>query len=208
MSEFYEEAEADPEPLAFRVEVISIPDILSGKVTPASVLKGEEYLYPPIPGIPKEPTLDSVAYIIYTSGSTGKPKGCILEHKNIVSYLLNAVPAFAWDQSYDYKGSSLLTSPFVFDVSVGNIFMTLAYGARLVIASKMDLLSDLESVVNDTGVTHMMTTPSVFSLIQEKECPPLKCVMLCGEPLTDRQCEIWGPRLIERGGRFVNSYGP
>ena len=39
------------------------------------------------PGSDVQP--DNLAYVIYTSGSTGKPKGVMIEHQQLLSYLLN-----------------------------------------------------------------------------------------------------------------------
>ncbi|PHM65244.1 Amino acid adenylation [Xenorhabdus stockiae] len=70
-----------------------------------------------------------LAYIIYTSGSTGKPKGVMLEHRNVVS-LISAHCQI----SEPAPGDRVLQFvTFAFDISVSDIFPTLASGATLVL---------------------------------------------------------------------------
>ncbi|WP_343857516.1 amino acid adenylation domain-containing protein, partial [Fulvivirga kasyanovii] len=68
-----------------------------------------------------------LACLLYTSGSTGKPKGVMLEHKGLVNRI-----HWLWHK-YDFDANDiyLQKTTYVFDVSIGEIFMTLCYGARL-----------------------------------------------------------------------------
>lgn len=83
------------------------------------------------PSLPSDPLPDDVrpedpAYCIYTSGSTGRPKGVIVPHRgpaNLIRAHLAAHPPLRTLQ---------WTSP-TFDVSVQEIFTTLASGAELVL---------------------------------------------------------------------------
>lgn len=69
------------------------------------------------------------AYVIYTSGSTGKPKGVEITHGNIAAFLLGM------DKEIDAKaGDSLLAITTIsFDISVLELFWTLANGMKVVI---------------------------------------------------------------------------
>ncbi|MET1080989.1 MAG: amino acid adenylation domain-containing protein [Pseudomonas sp.] len=73
-----------------------------------------------------------LAYLIYTSGSTGRPKGVMVEHRAVV----NEVRAFA-DALGLHGGDRVLqfAAPG-FDVSVEDIFATLARGATLVLRNQ------------------------------------------------------------------------
>lgn len=71
----------------------------------------------------------SLAYVIYTSGSTGKPKGVMVEHGNVLNFF-----AGMDDRIQRPPGSTWLavTSPS-FDISVLELFWTLARGLKVVI---------------------------------------------------------------------------
>ncbi|PMY89317.1 MULTISPECIES: non-ribosomal peptide synthetase, partial [unclassified Pseudomonas] len=75
-------------------------------------------------------TPDNLAYVIYTSGSTGKPKGVAIAHRNVLALI-------DWSQSVysrdDIQGVLASTS-VCFDLSVWELFVTLANGGSLIIA--------------------------------------------------------------------------
>lgn len=75
---------------------------------------------------------DDELYIIYTSGSTGQPKGVRLLNKTLNNLI-------KWQQDVSECGQGDCTLHFMslsFDVSVQEIFGTLACGGRLYIASE------------------------------------------------------------------------
>ncbi len=105
---------------------------------------------------------ENTAYMIYTSGSTGLPKGVPVAHTPISEY-------FVWfGAEYDVDAADRLlqvASPS-FDVSMGEIFGTLACGARLVIP-KPDGLRDigyLTDLLEREGITAMHFVPSLLGL--------------------------------------------
>jgi non-ribosomal peptide synthetase component F len=77
---------------------------------------------------------DDLAYLLYTSGSTGKPKGVLVEHAALLNYV-------AWDVAYfnlsDGDRVSQIIAPS-FDMSVWEIWPTLAAGASLHFADRAD----------------------------------------------------------------------
>ncbi|HXI72603.1 MAG TPA: MupA/Atu3671 family FMN-dependent luciferase-like monooxygenase [Verrucomicrobiae bacterium] len=70
-----------------------------------------------------------LAYVIYTSGSTGRPKGVMVEHGNVLNFFTGMDARISHG-----PGSTWLavTSPS-FDISVLELFWTLARGVRIVI---------------------------------------------------------------------------
>ncbi len=84
-----------------------------------------------------------LAYTIYTSGSTGRPKGVMIEHHSAVN-LINWV-----NKKFDVgQGDRLLfITSMCFDLSVYDIFGTLACGATVVIAKK-DQVEDPERLMS------------------------------------------------------------
>lgn len=80
-----------------------------------------------------EPTVtqnhDNLAYVIFTSGSTGKPKGVMITHASAANTILDINRRFAINQNDKILGLSALN----FDLSVYDIFGTLAAGATLIL---------------------------------------------------------------------------
>ncbi|MEQ8973602.1 MAG: amino acid adenylation domain-containing protein [Coleofasciculus sp. C1-SOL-03] len=70
-----------------------------------------------------------LAYVIYTSGSTGKPKGVMIDHRGAVNTILDI------NQRFNVKCQDRVfaLSSLSFDLSVYDIFGTLAAGGTLVI---------------------------------------------------------------------------
>ncbi|SMG39517.1 MupA/Atu3671 family FMN-dependent luciferase-like monooxygenase [Paracoccus sp. J56] len=80
---------------------------------------------------------ENLAYLIYTSGSTGRPKGVMVEHRNVANFfagmdeVIPHQPGDAW----------LAVTSLSFDISVLEVFWSLARGLRLVIASEESRLA-------------------------------------------------------------------
>ncbi|ACC85410.1 non-ribosomal peptide synthetase [Nostoc punctiforme] len=72
---------------------------------------------------------DDLAYVIYTSGSTGVPKGVMLTHRGPVNTILDINQRFG----ITHQDRVLALSALNFDLSVYDIFGTLAAGGTLVI---------------------------------------------------------------------------
>ncbi|KZY36420.1 peptide synthetase, partial [Roseovarius sp. HI0049] len=72
---------------------------------------------------------DDLAYLIYTSGSTGKPKGVMVEHRNVANFFRGM------DDCVDRSAGSvwLAVTSISFDISVLELFYTLARGFKLVV---------------------------------------------------------------------------
>ncbi len=75
-------------------------------------------------------TGQDLAYMIYTSGSTGKPKGVMVEHRNVSNFFTGM------DARIPHKdgGVWLAVTSLSFDISVLELFWTLARGFKVVLS--------------------------------------------------------------------------
>ncbi|MHB8524061.1 MAG: amino acid adenylation domain-containing protein, partial [Limisphaerales bacterium] len=73
-------------------------------------------------------TPDHLAYVIYTSGSTGTPKGVMITHRNVVNFFAGM------DRELGIEpGVWLAVTSVSFDISVLEIFWTLARGFKVIL---------------------------------------------------------------------------
>lgn len=123
-----------------------------------------------------------VAYMIYTSGSTGRPKGVVVEHRNVANLFRGLDDRVA----HNPPGIWLAITSQSFDMSIPELFYTLARGFKMVLASDETraLVSSGESdgpteFADDDfsiaaqivrhGVTHLQCTPSMARMIAMSE---------------------------------------
>ena len=106
---------------------------------------------------------DSLAYVIFTSGSTGEPKGVMLSHRAALNTCLDINLRFALQPGERVLAVSALS----FDLSVWDIFGTLAGGGAIVIpapesANDPDHLSQL---IRDHRVSIWNSVPMYLELL-------------------------------------------
>ncbi|MGA2887875.1 MAG: amino acid adenylation domain-containing protein [Terracidiphilus sp.] len=147
---------------------------------------------------------DSLAYVIYTSGSTGRPKGVAIEH-GALSNLLRSM-----EREPGLTGSDTLVSvtTLSFDIAALELFLPLMAGARLVIATKEQVLNgyQLLKVVEDSQATVMQATPAGWRIMLEAGWngqPRLK--VLCGGEALPRDL---ADSLMASSDEVWNVYGP
>ncbi|CAN5863021.1 mycobactin non-ribosomal peptide synthetase MbtE [soil metagenome] len=130
-------------------------------------------------------TPDNTAYLIYTSGSTGLPKGVPVPHRPIAEYFV----WFKGEYGADENDRLLQVASPSFDVSIAEVFGTLAMGSRVVI-HKPDGLRDigyLTDLLRNEGITAMHFVPSLLGLFLSlpgvDQWRTLQRVPIGGEPL-------------------------
>ncbi|WP_256256902.1 AMP-binding protein, partial [Pseudomonas agarici] len=84
-------------------------------------------------------TAQNLAYVIYTSGSTGQPKGVAITHRNVAALIQWSRQVYSQD---DLQGVLASTS-ICFDLSVWELFVTLARGGSIILARNALELPDL-----------------------------------------------------------------
>jgi amino acid adenylation domain-containing protein len=147
---------------------------------------------------------DDLAYVIYTSGSTGRPKGVEVEHRNVVAFLeaMRREPGLVADDVL------LAVTTLSFDIAGLEMWLPLTVGARIVIASRSDVLDGqrLAELLDAERVSVLQATPATWRLMIEAGWTGragLKA--LCGGEALPRDLAI---SLLERVGELWNVYGP
>ncbi|HWU91448.1 MAG TPA: amino acid adenylation domain-containing protein, partial [Kofleriaceae bacterium] len=129
---------------------------------------------------------NQLAYVIFTSGSTGAPKGVEIEHGAAVNTCLDINERFG-------LGPATVTfaiSSLSFDLSVWDIFGTLAAGGTVVVC-KPDGTRDPDywwQQLHRHGVTVWNTVPTSFEMLVASRPPgaslPLRLAMLSGDAIS------------------------
>ncbi|MCU0468154.1 MAG: amino acid adenylation domain-containing protein [Arcicella sp.] len=106
---------------------------------------------------------DELAYIIYTSGSTGKPKGVMIEHHAAVNLVEWVNKTF----EVGVNDKVLCVTSMCFDLSVYDIFGTLASGGTVVMVTK-EVIQDTEllgDIIENEQITFWNSVPSTMNLL-------------------------------------------
>ncbi|MGW4769103.1 amino acid adenylation domain-containing protein [Nocardia sp. NPDC004278] len=150
----------------------------------------------------------NVAYVLFTSGSTGRPKGVAVSHCSAV----NQVRWLSGTYALTPNDVIMLKSPATFDMSVWELFATLAVGARLVIA-RADGHTDpayLAETIAAQRVTITALVPSMLAVFADAapagSLESVRTLLVGGE--------AFGPEVVAAVRRIVpgvelhNLYGP
>ncbi|SEE29322.1 non-ribosomal peptide synthase domain TIGR01720/amino acid adenylation domain-containing protein [Rhodococcus jostii] len=150
---------------------------------------------------------ENLAYVIFTSGSTGRPKGVSVSHRAIV----NQLSWLAAEYEFDDSDVVVQKTPVSFDVSMWELLVPLAVGARMIVA-RPDGHRDpdyLLSLMETSGVTVAAFVPSMLAVLladPEVRLPDsLRCVLAGGEELP---VELSARCASRSKARLDNKYGP
>jgi D-alanine--poly(phosphoribitol) ligase subunit 1 len=199
--------------------VVAVRPLPPGLTTAATVLDGSGLAAGTIPpgptGVPHPVAPDDPYYVIYTSGSTGHPKGV-----QITSAALAHFVDWATSLTDDARVRSttdpvwLNQAPFSFDLSVMDLYCSLATGATLhsvdaaTVASPRRLHDELAS----SDVSVWVSTPSFADLcladpgFDASLLPRLGLFLFCGETLPTATAAALRERFPD--ALVVNTYGP
>ena len=207
------------ERIAAMLEAASTPVVLSTTGVQAFVPAAfEVVLLDKIEGEGSEAVRSNVAvtpgdpaYLVFTSGSTGRPKGVELTHGGLVNHALAAIDLYgltAADRVLQFCSVS-------FDISIEEIFPTLAAGGAIVLRDDtLPIGGDAMSTwLADRGVT-VMDLPTAFwhewvRDVADNDRPlpsSLRLVIVGGEKASTAVFASW--RAVAGDVRWLNTYGP
>jgi len=154
---------------------------------------------------------DDAWYIIFTSGSTGDPKGVIISRgclESFISWILD-------EQGFKDSGEIFLNqAPFSFDLSVMDLYSSLATGGTLFSINKEDI-AELRALYQSfavSGITTWVSTPSFARMclmdagFKASLLPGVRKFWFCGETLAPEVAA----NLLQRfpKAEVWNTYGP
>ncbi len=150
-------------------------------------------------------------YIIFTSGSTGEPKGVVITLECLTSF----VDWMLGEQKLESQAEIFLNqAPFSFDLSVMDLYLSLATGGTLFSITNEQVANpkQLYQALAASGVTAWVSTPSFAQMclaektFNEKMLPHVRRFLFCGETLPPQVAS----QLLDRfpDAQVWNTYGP
>lgn len=149
-------------------------------------------------------------YIIFTSGSTGNPKGVAVRHRSVMDYIESFMDEVGMSQD-DICGNQ---TPFYADMSLKDLFMTLASGAELCIIPTRYFTFPLKLLqyMEEKKITYCMWVPTVYRIVAQfkalSKLKPafLRTVCFSGETMPVSVYEYWKDNYPDI--EYLQLYGP
>ncbi|KAJ0423133.1 hypothetical protein BJY00DRAFT_310259 [Aspergillus carlsbadensis] len=131
---------------------------------------------------------DDLAFVIFTSGSTGRPKGIAMQHSALSTSIRDHSPGL----KVNGCTRALHLSSYAFDVSIYEIFTTLAAGGCICVPLELERMNQLAKYANPA------------------EVPCLTTLVLGGEAVTQQHVDTWAPSPSALTCRWslINGYSP
>jgi acyl-CoA synthetase (AMP-forming)/AMP-acid ligase II len=198
-------------PLNFRLPTASLQRLLD-RLQPAVLVEGEGWLDESGRGgdgstSPISQDSERPAVLLFTSGTSAEPKAAVLEHDNLVSYVLNTVEF----GSADPDEAALLAVPPFHVAGVSSVLSSCYCGRRLVPLQSFSAEGWLEAARSE-GVTHALVVPTMLARIVDTleatpdATPPRLRSLAYGGSRMPRPVLERALRLFPETG-FVNAYG-
>ena len=149
-------------------------------------------------------------YVNFTSGSTGVPKGIAVCHRSVIDFIGFFTEMFGITD----KDVIANQAPFDFDVSVKDIYSSIAAGAELVIVPRQYFSAPAKLIdyLCENRITTMVWAVSALCLISTfhgldyKTPETVNKILFSGEVMPFKHLREWQKHLPD--ALYVNIYGP
>jgi amino acid adenylation domain-containing protein len=157
-------------------------------------------------------SLTDKAYMIYTSGTTGRPKGVMISHHSLANLIL----AVQREPGLRRGDRLLALATISFDIALMDMFLPIASGATLVVASEPDTRDParISRLLEQESITFMQATPATWRMLVASGWKGKKGLrMLSGgealpRDLAESLLHTDGHQGDSDAGELWNSYGP
>lgn len=146
-----------------------------------------------------QPRANDTAYIMFTSGSTGKPKGIAVDHSALCASVKGQAEAF----NIGTASRVLQFSSYTFDISLGEILVTLACGGTVCVPSETQRMQDIAGFIREARVNTALLTSTFLTTLRPDEVPTLEKLIFVGEAPSKEDVQRWQPHVT-----LMNGYGP
>ncbi|MEP7107700.1 MAG: amino acid adenylation domain-containing protein [Ferruginibacter sp.] len=168
-------------------------------------LEEELYKVEDTSNLPIHSNESNLAYVIYTSGTTGKPKGVMVEHHQILTFVIE-------NNFINYEKVFVVAgvSNYAFDGSIFDIFFSLINGRKLILIDSYLLeLSILDNQLTKFNVDTIFITTALFnSLVQnQSKCLDVLQQLLFGGEASNIEIVNNFKSLYEKTS-LIHVYGP
>lgn len=149
-------------------------------------------------------------YVLFTSGSTGIPKGVCVAQKSAIDFAFNVQNAFNIDTNEVLANQS----PFYFDNSILDIFVSIKAGATLhLLSNPLFAFPDkVMEYLDRHKISMIFWVPSVMAyfakrrILKQYQCETLRKILFCGEIMPIKVLQEW--QRCFKDALFANLYGP
>lgn len=162
-------------------------DSFAGLPAKAALVVLDEHVHAPLQTLYAldGPDPDDIAYVIFTSGSTGRPKGVTIDHRGAVNTLLDINDRY----KLGADDRTLAVSSLSFDLSVFDVFGTLAAGGSIVMPQHERRLDPTHwlALMQRHHVTVWNSVPALCSLLLDHAeqvgtlLPRVRRILLSGD---------------------------
>ncbi|KAH8692971.1 non-ribosomal peptide synthetase [Talaromyces proteolyticus] len=151
---------------------------------------------------------NDLAFVMFTSGSTGRPKGIAMPHYTLSTSIRDHSPGMRVGS----HTRALHLSSYAFDVSIYEMFTTLAAGGCICVPSEFERMNQLAEAIEKYAANWSFMTPSVAQTLNPAEVPSLTTLVLGGEAVTLQHVDPWASFSSSSSPSprrsLINGYGP